>query len=156
MQILANSNATAEFENDCDCWKINRWLTERKVVFTPFPCPTNREGMHLLYEISDTNKVHCYADCDIDQQIGFEDLETFSKCLEKFRNTQRALYLKKVWIWIGLAVILIFLILLIIAYIKWRKIKQKKLLTKKAKPLIGQHSPTEHKDQFQLMEQSND
>ncbi|XP_019765488.2 uncharacterized protein LOC109541159 isoform X1 [Dendroctonus ponderosae] len=154
LQILANSNATAEFENDCDCWKINRWLAERKVVFTDFQCPNNKEGMHLMCNFQNYN-VHCYADC-IDDQIEFDDLEAFSKCMEKLQNIQFALYLKKVWIWIGVAVILIFFLSIIIVYIKWRKNKQKKRLTKRAKPLIKPPLAIEHKDQFQLMERLND
>ncbi|XP_066152962.1 tsukushi-like isoform X2 [Euwallacea fornicatus] len=45
LQILANHNVTTEYEDVCDCWKINNWLTSRKVQFTPFYCSLNEQGL---------------------------------------------------------------------------------------------------------------
>lgn len=39
MSMLLSGNVSTGFDDPCDCWKINNWLTERNVVFTPFTCP---------------------------------------------------------------------------------------------------------------------
>lgn len=42
MQVLLSENVTGSFEDSCDCWRINRWLERRNVLFRPFTCPVMR------------------------------------------------------------------------------------------------------------------
>ncbi|KAL1493033.1 hypothetical protein ABEB36_011175 [Hypothenemus hampei] len=91
LQILDNSNVTAQYENNCDCWIINRWLTERNVDFHTFLCP--------LFSQECSN-----------EQMDPEDLKVFEDCTEKFKNIKQWHVLKKVALWLG-GVLLVILIL---------------------------------------------
>lgn len=52
LQILSNENVTTDFLKDCDCWKINRWLTDRNVKFSFFTCPIREQGAFTQLEVS--------------------------------------------------------------------------------------------------------
>lgn len=102
LQILVNVNVTSEYEQDCDCWKINQWLQQRKVQFTNLMCPISER------------------EC-LDQEIDPEDLKVYQTCREKFAEIERSILLGKVGIGIGIAVGLILLLIAIFVYKRWRK-----------------------------------
>ncbi|CAG9759402.1 unnamed protein product [Ceutorhynchus assimilis] len=109
LQILGSENVSAEFEHDCDCERINRWLLERKVKYTELVCPTN--------EIDCSNK-----------PIDVEDLEVYQNCRAKYAKISRSLYLEKVWHWLGIAAGGLVLTGILVGCCIWKHIKQKKAM----------------------------
>lgn len=51
LQVLENKNVTAEYEDPCDCWTINQWLTEKKVKFEDFHCPVIKQCKLVIQRI---------------------------------------------------------------------------------------------------------
>lgn len=49
MLFFVSENITTTFDDPCDCWKINDWLTLRSVAFTPLTCPVLKPSKSLKY-----------------------------------------------------------------------------------------------------------
>ncbi|KAJ8982810.1 hypothetical protein NQ317_010431 [Molorchus minor] len=88
LQVLVTNNVTIEFENDCDCWIINNWLTERNVIFLPLGCPVqeNRCSNAIVNE---------------------EDKNIFVECRKIYEQIQMSQKIMKIGIGIGIAVVVI-------------------------------------------------
>ncbi|CAH1153612.1 unnamed protein product [Phaedon cochleariae] len=118
LQILINDNVTTGFDDACDCWKINHWLTEKKARFSMFPCTV--EKAECLY--SDFKE---------------EDLAIHDQCRQLYEDIQRQYKIWKVSIGVGItAVVLIVLVILCcVAY------KKKWLCKKKTKKSLRADAP---------------
>ncbi|XP_060537340.1 tsukushi [Cylas formicarius] len=111
LQILANENVTNEFEDNCDCWRINNWLLTKNVKFTLFPCVISAE------------------EC-LDHELSNEDEELHKNCLLKLKDIEKTALMSKIGIGIGSCIGIVLLVLLLIFY---RSLKRKYMDNRKSK-----------------------
>ncbi|XP_050313994.1 leucine-rich repeat and immunoglobulin-like domain-containing nogo receptor-interacting protein 2 isoform X2 [Anthonomus grandis grandis] len=110
LQILVNVNMSANFENHCDCWNINKWLAARNVKFTAFKCPIKTK------------------EC-MDEAISKENIIAYEKCRKKVDQMRQYIFLSKIGIWIAVAVIIILILATFYGYNYWSKYKRQKTET---------------------------
>lgn len=100
LQKLINDNVTTEFEDACDCWKINNWLKLRKIKFTPFTCNVPQ------------------AKC-LENDFKEDDLQIYNQCSETFKHIQKTNLIIKSSIGVGVGLIVI--LFLIGIFLFWRR-----------------------------------
>ncbi|XP_056646485.1 uncharacterized protein LOC130451476 [Diorhabda sublineata] len=106
LQKLINDNVTTDFEDPCDCWRINYWLKDKHVKFSPFRC----EIVESQCKYTDFKE---------------EDLQLYNQCKEKHAAIQRSNLILKISIGIGVALITIIILIVIIYF--WRKRKNNRI-----------------------------
>lgn len=104
LEVWVNANMSAQFINPCDCWNLDRWLKERRIVYTNF---------------TDQCEVK-QSECDY--HIPQEDMDLFTSCKKEHAEQIFQTKLNKSLL-IGGCVLGIILIVVVIVLWKWRRTK---------------------------------
>lgn len=103
LKVLYNDNVTIYFDDACDCVRINDWLSSRNVTFTPFGCHVSRDACQTA--------------------IPKDDLKVYEECYKTIAKIQKAQTLKKVGIYVGIALLIV--LILVSIYI-WHVLKKRR------------------------------
>ncbi|CAG9855311.1 unnamed protein product [Phyllotreta striolata] len=111
LKTLDSANVTTEFEDPCDCWRLNTWLKNRKVKFTLFKCTVIES--------------RC-----LDNDLTNEDLLIHEKCSEMYKSNELKHTINTILIGVGSTLAVMVFILLIVFYRRRRRIKRNGQLRK--------------------------